>query len=104
MSHSMLARRGLMPLAAMAVVTKLPEDRLRKLSKELPALEFGAEPFASLGGVRAVWPANADLGELLEKALRHPVQEDDRAQLGKQRGGRKLALDVLSRVLSESRT
>ena len=51
-----------------------------------------------------MWPANADLGELLEKALRHPVQEDDRAQLGKQRGGRKLALDVLSRVLSESRT
>ena len=45
---------GLMPVEAMSAVTKIPVPVLRKLSKTMPSLEFGARPFALLGGVLAV--------------------------------------------------
>lgn len=91
---------GLMPVEAMSAVTKIPVATLQELSQRLPALEFGAEPFALLGGVREVWLADADLPSLLEKAIAEATPEDTRAQLGRERGGRKLALGVRERVLA----
>lgn len=96
------AQVGLMPVEAMSAVTKIPVATLQELSKKLPALEFGAEPFALLGGVQEVWPANGALPELLAKAIVAATTEDTRALLGKQRGGRTLAYDVRQRVLAES--
>ena len=60
---------GLMPIAAMSAVTKIPAAVLQKLSKTMPSLEFGAEPFALLGGVEEVWPSKGDLQARLAKAI-----------------------------------
>jgi malonate decarboxylase gamma subunit len=94
---------GLMPIEAMSAVTKIPVPVLRKLSKTMPALEFGARPFALLGGVEDVWPTDSDLPAKLAAAIAGAAVDDNRAALGKKRGGRKLALDVRNRVLAESR-
>ncbi len=91
---------GLMPVEAMSAVTKIPVATLEQLSKELPALEFGAAPFALLGGVQEVWPVDASLPARLEKAIAAATPEDSRAKLGKERGGRLLALDVQDHVLA----
>lgn len=91
---------GLMPLEAMSAVIKIPVETLKELSERMPALEFGAEPFALLGGVREVWKSDADLPALLVKAIADATSEDQRAALGKARGGRKLAADVRDRVLA----
>ncbi len=92
---------GLMPVEAMSAVTKIPVETLRALSERMPALEFGAEPFSKLGGVQAVWPSTGDLPSLLRDAIAAASPVDDRAALGKQRGGRTMALDVRERVLAE---
>lgn len=93
---------GLMPIEAMAAVTKIPAATLEELSRSLPALEFGAEPFALLGGVEAVWKTEDDLAVLLAAAVESATPQDDRARLGKERGGRTLAFDVQARMLAES--
>lgn len=97
-----IASVGLMPVEAMSAVTKIPVATLEGLSKSLPALEFGAEPFAILGGVKDVWPVDAGLAQKLSAAIEGASREDTRAELGKQRGGRPQAFDVQQRVLSES--
>lgn len=91
---------GLMPVEAMSAVTKIPVPVLRKLSKTMPSLEFGARPFALLGGVEDVWAATDDLQARLAKAIATASTEDNRAELGKKRGGRKLALDIRKKVLA----
>lgn len=93
---------GLMPIAAMSAVTKIPAPVLEKLSKTMPSLEFGAAPFALLGGVEEVWSANDDVQAKLAAAIAASSTEDNRAELGKQRGGRKLALDIRKKVLADS--
>lgn len=93
---------GLMPVEAMSAVTKIPVATLQELSKTLPALEFGAEPFALLGGVMEVWPADGNLDQKLSAAIDSATTEDGRALLGKERGGRPQAYDVIQRVLAES--
>ena len=93
---------GLMPIEAMSAVTKIPVPVLQKLAKTMPSLEFGAAPFALLGGVEEVWPADADLQAKLAGAIAAAAVDDNRAALGKKRGGRKLALDIRNRVLAES--
>lgn len=91
---------GLMPLEAMSAVTKIPVAVLRKLSQSLPSLEFGAKPFALLGGVEEVWSARDDIQAKLAKAIATASSDDNRAELGKKRGGRKLALDIRKKVLA----
>jgi len=91
---------GLMPVEAMSAVTKIPVPVLRKLSRTMPSLEFGARPFALLGGVEEVWPAKGDVRAKLARAIATAATEDNRAALGKKRGGRKLALDVAKKVLA----
>ena len=96
------ASLGLMPVEAMSAVTKIPVATLQELSKTLPALEFGAAPFALLGGVMEVWPTDDTLPAKLSAAIDSATTEDTRALLGKERGGRPQALDVQQRVLAES--
>jgi malonate decarboxylase gamma subunit len=93
---------GLMPVEAMSAVTKIPVATLQELAKTLPALEFGAAPFALLGGVQAVWPTDDTLPQKLSAAIDSATTEDNRAELGKERGGRPQAFDVQQRVLAES--
>lgn len=91
---------GLMPVEAMSAVTKIPVAVLRKLSQSMPSLEFGAKPFALLGGVEEVWSAKDDIQSKLAKAIATASTDDNRAELGKKRGGRKLALDIRKKVLA----
>ncbi|MFO1161890.1 MAG: biotin-independent malonate decarboxylase subunit gamma [Reyranellaceae bacterium] len=91
---------GLMPVEAMSAVTKIPVPVLRKLSRTMPSLEFGAKPFALLGGVEEIWSAEEDVQARLAKAIAAASTEDTRAALGKKRGGRKLALDIRNKVLA----
>ncbi|MEI6070893.1 MAG: biotin-independent malonate decarboxylase subunit gamma [Verrucomicrobiae bacterium] len=93
---------GLMPIDAMSAVTKIPAAMLEKLSRTMPSLEFGAKPFALLGGVEEVWPNASDFAAKLASAIASATTDDNRAALGKKRGGRKLALDVRDRVLAET--
>ena len=93
---------GLMPIAAMSAVTKIPAPVLEKLSKTMPSLEFGAAPFALLGGVEELWSETDDIPAKLANAIATSTTEDNRAELGKKRGGRKLALDIRKKVLAES--
>lgn len=93
---------GLMPIEAMSAVTKIPAPVLEKLSKTMPSLEFGAKPFALLGGVEEVWKVSDDYAAKLAAAIASASTEDNRAALGKKRGGRKMALDVRDRVLAET--
>lgn len=93
---------GLMPIEAMSAVTKIPAATLTKLSKTMPSLEFGAEPFALLGGVEEVWATSDDYAAKLGDAIAAASTEDTRAALGKKRGGRQLALEVRNRVLAET--
>lgn len=91
---------GLMPVEAMSAVTKIPVPVLRKLSKTMPSLEFGAKPFALLGGVEEVWSVKEDVQSKLAKAIAQTSTDDNRAELGKKRGGRKLAFDIRNKVLA----
>jgi malonate decarboxylase gamma subunit len=93
---------GLMPIEAMSAVTKIPAPTLEKLSRTMPSLEFGAKPFALLGGVEEVWSDKDDYAAKLAAAIASATTDDNRAALGKKRGGRKLSLDVRNRVLDES--
>lgn len=93
---------GLMPVEAMSAVTKIPVPVLRKLSKTMPSLEFGAKPFALLGGVEEVWSSRDDLEKKLAQAIATAATEDNRAALGAKRGGRKLALDIRKKVLAQA--
>lgn len=96
------ATLGLMPVEAMSAVTKIPVPVLRKLSKTMPSLEFGAKPFALLGGVEEVWAGKDDLQKKLAGAIAKASTDDNRAELGRKRGGRKLALDIRKKVLAQA--
>jgi len=87
------AQIRVMDLAAMARVTRLPYEQIAKLAKESPVFAPGAENYARMGALQAIWPQAS--AELLDDALRELTQsmssEDGRIALGHARGGRALA-------------
>jgi len=86
-----------MRIPAMARVTKLPEALLTRLSEVNPVFAPGVANYVAMGGVRAVW--QGDLQDALRKALAEAPVEDLRARDGAARGGRRLAADIVRRVL-----
>jgi malonate decarboxylase gamma subunit len=87
-----------MGLAAMARITKVPEERLTELAASNPVFAPGPENYLRMGGVRAIW--EGDLAVLLEAALAQTPGADERASLGQERGGRKLAHPVIEAILA----
>ena len=87
-----------MRVPAMARVTKLPEELLESLSKTNPVFAPGVENYVAMGGVRAVW--DGDLRDCLRAALADRNTTDRRAAEGAERGGRRMAEDVVRRVLA----
>jgi malonate decarboxylase gamma subunit len=65
-----------------------------------PVFAPGAENYRRMGGVAEIW--HGDLAGALEQALTQAGPEDRRAELGLERGGRKLALPVARAVRSGS--
>jgi malonate decarboxylase gamma subunit len=87
---------SVMNLPAMSRVTRIPLERLEKLSSGSPVLAPGLENYVRLGCVESVWTAPLSGG--LEQALARPPGPDRRAELGLARGGRTLAEPVARRV------
>jgi malonate decarboxylase gamma subunit len=81
-----------MGLPAMARITKVPLERLEELALDNPVFAPGAENYLRMGGVAAIW--HDDLAARLEQALAQAEPVDRRAELGLERGGRKLARPV----------
>jgi malonate decarboxylase gamma subunit len=86
-----------MRIPAMSRVTKLPEEMLAALSETNPVFAPGVDNYVAMGGVRRVW--TGDLQAALRQALADAPAEDRRAIDGAARGGRRLAADVMQRVL-----
>src|SRR6476646_8627676 len=87
-----------MRIPAMARVTKLPEDKLTALSQSNPVFAPGVQNYVAMGGVRALW--DGDLQAALRQALDQAPTQDERAEDGATRGGRRLAAAVVQRVLN----
>jgi malonate decarboxylase gamma subunit len=86
-----------MRVPAMARVTKLPEELLESMSLTNPVFAPGVANYVAMGGVRSVW--DGDLAAGLRAALAERDTADRRAQEGAARGGRRVAADVVRRVL-----
>jgi len=86
-----------MRVPAMARVTKLPEELLESLSRTNPVFAPGVANYVAMGGVRSLW--DDDLGAGLRAALADRDVADRRAEEGAQRGGRRVAAEVIRRVL-----
>jgi malonate decarboxylase gamma subunit len=89
-----------MGLPAMARITKVPLERLEELAVDNPVFAPGPENYLRMGGVAGIW--HGDLAANLEQALAQAGQDDRRAELGLERGGRKLALPVAKAVRTGS--
>jgi malonate decarboxylase gamma subunit len=89
-----------MGLPAMARITKVPLERLEELALDNPVFAPGAENYLRMGGVAAIW--HDDLAASLERALAQAEPVDRRAELGLERGGRKLARPVAVAVRTGS--
>ena len=88
-----------MGLPAMARITKVSEARLVELAKDNPVFAPGPENYVRMGGLQAIW--DGDLASALLQAFADVDPLDRRAELGWQRGGRKMALQVVEAVLKE---
>ncbi len=89
--HTELA---VMWLEGIAKVTKIDLATLKELSKTLPVFAPGVDNFYMLGGLHEIVP----MSELAEKIFIVPDKQDRRALLGSERGGRKLALPIITKV------
>jgi malonate decarboxylase gamma subunit len=86
-----------MGLPAMARITKVPEEVLTELARSNPVFAPGPENYLRMGGLESIW--DGALAEQLAQALRAPATADARAELGRQRGGRKLAYPIIQAIL-----
>lgn len=89
-----------MGLPAMARITKVPLERLEALAQDNPVFAPGAENYLRMGGVAGIW--HDKLAAALEDALAQAGPDDRRAELGLERGGRKLAFAVAQAVRTGS--
>jgi malonate decarboxylase gamma subunit len=89
-----------MGLPAMARITKVPLERLEELAQDNPVFAPGAENYLRMGGVAGIWHEN--LAAALADALAQAGPGDRRAELGLERGGRKLAFAVAQAVRTGS--
>ena len=87
-----------MRIPAMARVTKLPEVVLTALSETNSVFAPGVQNDLRMGGVRTLWQGDLQAG--LRDALAHAAVDDNRAELGRERGGRLLAASVVEQVLA----
>lgn len=88
-----------MALAAMARITKVPEERLIELARSNPVFAPGPENYYRMGGLAGIW--NGDLAAHLKAALDSAPTQDQRAALGQQRGGRNWSQRVVQAILGD---
>lgn len=93
------AKVAVMWLEGMAKVTKISLEKLQELSKTSPVFAPGIDNFLKLGGIHDI----VQLTQLPAALLKYKdcATEDQRAQLGFERGGRKLAYPVINKILGQ---
>lgn len=86
-----------MNLPAMARITKIPQERLEALALASPVFSPGVANYQRMGHLQGLW--SGDLAACLQGALAEPLPAGDpRLALGRERGGRQVALRVAERV------
>lgn len=89
---------AVMWLEGMAKVTKIDIEVLRSISQTSPVFAPGVDNFKKLGGIHEVLELEEVAQRVLE-ILREPnITLDNRAQLGKQYGGRTKAYDLIEMI------
>ena len=91
------AEPSVMKLEAISRVTKMPLEKLESLAKTVFVFAPGCDNFYKMGGVYEIW--NDDFSRRLQELLKTDVSEDLRCQLGRARGGRTSAQDVIDEVV-----
>ncbi len=91
------AETSVMKLEAIARVTKMPLEQLQALAKKVSVFAPGCENFHKMGGLYEMWAD--DFPNRLQRLINADDGQDLRAQLGKERGGRGAARDVIDEVL-----
>jgi malonate decarboxylase gamma subunit len=90
-----------MDLRAMSRVTKISLERLEELAKQSPVFAPGAENYWHMGGIHEIWSEDDDWLARLTVTLNQAAGTDDRAALGLERGGRRLAAPT-AQLVAES--
>lgn len=91
---------AVMWLEGMAKVTKIDIEILRSVSQTSPVFAPGVENFKKLGGIHEVLKLNQVAEQLLKAAKATGIDQDNRAELGKQYGGRTKAYDLIQAIKS----
>ena len=91
------AEPSVMKLEAISRVTKMPLEKLQDLAKTVSVFAPGCDNFFKMGGVYEVWSDR--FSEQLGAVLASDVSRDLRAHLGRERGGRACAQDVIDDVV-----
>lgn len=92
------AKLAVMWLEGMSKVTKIDIDVLRKISETSPVFAPGVENFKKLGGLHQILDLD-EVSQQLLLTLKEPnISHDNRAELGKQYGGRKEAYDIIKAI------
>ncbi len=94
------AHPEVMDLPSMARVTKLPIELLQEKAKATPVFAPGLANLAQTGAIAETWDPDAPLADQLAALLARPRQGDDRAALGKERGGRLKAAAIAAEVVT----
>lgn len=91
---------AVMWLEGMAKVTKIDIETLRQISQTSPVFAPGVENFKKLGGIHEVLELHQVAEQLLNAVQTQDITQDNRAQLGKQYGGRTKAYDLIQTIKS----
>lgn len=89
---------AVMWLEGMAKVTKIELDVLKSISETSPVFAPGVENFKKLGGIHEVLELSEVPEQLLASLNEPKLRQDNRAELGKKYGGRKLAFDLIQTI------
>lgn len=92
------AHPEVMDLPSMARVTKLPITLLQEKAKATPVFAPGLDNLAQTGAIAETWDPATPLAAQFAALLARPRQDDDRAALGRDRGGRLKAAAITSEV------
>lgn len=91
------AATSVMKLEAIARVTKVPLEQLKERAATSPIFAPGCDSFFKLGGLHAIWKENLS-GNLIA-LLAEDCRDDNRIEIGYERGGRSHAKAIVERVL-----
>ncbi|MCW8386361.1 malonate decarboxylase subunit gamma [Fluoribacter dumoffii] len=91
------AALAVMWLEGIAKVTKIELSTLQELSKTFSVFAPGVQNFYELGGLHEIVNPS-ELADKINLAIQKQNPKDERALLGSERGGRKLAYSIINKV------